>query len=196
MTTTAGPTAALVARLRAGDPAARDALVGHACDRLRHLTSRMLKGYPGVGRWEQTDDVLQGALIRLDRALKATVPQSARHFYHLAALQIRRELLDLAAKHAGPEGTGANHQTDGSGAALGGAADPSGGPSSVADWAEFHHAVDRLPAVDREVFGLLWYGGLSQEEAADVVGVSVRTVKRRWQAARLALARAFGGAPA
>lgn len=34
---------------------------------------------------------------------------------------------------------------------------------------------------------LLWYEGLSQPEAAAALGVSLATVKRRWQAARLAL---------
>jgi RNA polymerase sigma-70 factor (ECF subfamily) len=45
------------------------------------------------------------------------------------------------------------------------------------------------------VVGLLWYVGLSQVEAASVLGVSVRTVKRRWQEARIALARALGSDP-
>lgn len=39
----------------------------------------------------------------------------------------------------------------------------------------------------REIVNLLWYEGLSQPEAAAVLGVSLATVKRRWQAARLAL---------
>ena len=40
---------------------------------------------------------------------------------------------------------------------------------------------------------LLYYQGLTQAEAAEVLGVSERTVKRRWQAARLALHDALGG---
>jgi RNA polymerase sigma factor (sigma-70 family) len=55
--------------------------------------------------------------------------------------------------------------------------------------------VERLPEEYREVFGLIWYNGLTHEEVAEVLGVSVRIVKRRWQEARIALARALGGDP-
>src|ERR1700722_6951882 len=86
--------------LRAGDEQGRTKLLDHACERLRKLCRRMLRGYPLVRRWEQTDDVLQNAMLRLYRALLDVHPESLRHFYNLAAQQIRRELLDLARKHA------------------------------------------------------------------------------------------------
>ena len=38
----------------------------------------MLRDYPRVGRWEQTDDVLQNALLRLWRALEDVRPATAR----------------------------------------------------------------------------------------------------------------------
>src|SRR5262249_12443431 len=53
-------------RLRGGDEAARAELLGCACERLLQLARKMLKGYPNVRRWEQTDDVLQNAFLRLD----------------------------------------------------------------------------------------------------------------------------------
>jgi RNA polymerase sigma-70 factor (ECF subfamily) len=43
----------------------------------------------------------------------------------------------------------------------------------------------------RQAFDLLFYQGLSQEESAAVLGVSVRTLKRRWREARLDLAEAM-----
>jgi len=61
-------------RLRAGDSSARDALLACAIDRLERLTRKMLKGFPGVHRWEQTDDVLQNAILRLSRALQDVTP--------------------------------------------------------------------------------------------------------------------------
>jgi RNA polymerase sigma factor (sigma-70 family) len=189
----AGETARLLDLLRLGDEQARDCLIGHACERLRCLTRRMLQGYPGVRRWEQTDDVLQNALLRLCRALEAATPESARHFYNLAALQVRRELIDLAHHHLGPQGHGAKHHTDGAGKAVGEKADGAAEPTSVEAWGHFHRQVEALPDEERELFGLLWYEGLSQEEAAAVLGVSVRTVKRRWQSARVRLSEAMGG---
>src|SRR5580704_17424795 len=83
-------------RLRSGDCGARDHLVRHACGRLERLTRKLLMNYPGVHRWAQTDDVLQNALVRLLSALKDLAPTTVRDFYALSALQIRRELLDLA----------------------------------------------------------------------------------------------------
>jgi DNA-directed RNA polymerase specialized sigma24 family protein len=46
---------------------------------------------------------------------------------------------------------------------------------------------------EREAFDLLFYQGLTQAEAATVLEVSERTIKRRWQAARLRLVQTLGG---
>src|SRR4051794_18750830 len=91
-------------RHRGGDPDACGELIALARDRLVALTRVMLRDYARVRRWEQTDDVLQNALIRLDRALRTVAPASARDFYGLATLQVRRELIDMARRHCGPEG--------------------------------------------------------------------------------------------
>src|SRR5262249_57018762 len=96
-------------RLRGGDVAARGELLNCACERLRRLTRKMIKGYPKVHRWEQTDDVLQNAVIRLQRTLQQLTVTAARDFFPLAALQIRRELLDLAKHYYGQQGAGAHH---------------------------------------------------------------------------------------
>src|SRR5438128_2369388 len=98
--------------LQAGDPAALAALLGHAGERLRCLPHRMLRGFACVKRWEDTDDVLQNATIRLLSALREVTPRSARDFFALAALQIRRELIDLARKYNGPQGMGAKHSSN------------------------------------------------------------------------------------
>src|SRR5262245_56452075 len=52
-------------------------------------------------------------------------------------------------------------------------------------WSEFHEAVARLPDELRAVFDLLWYQGLRQAETAELLRVSVPTVKLRWMKARL-----------
>ena len=69
------------------------------------------------------------------------------------------------------------------------------GPASLAEWTEFHQQVERLPDEAREVFDLVWYEGLSQVEAAALLGVPLRTLKRRWRAARELLSRALYGEP-
>jgi RNA polymerase sigma-70 factor (ECF subfamily) len=187
-------------RLRAGDESARAALIECAGARLTRLTRKMLKAYPGVGRWEQTDDVLQNALIRLDRALKAVTPPSTRDFFRLAAVEIRRELIDLARRYYGPEGAGAHHSTrlreDAPGDPPTCRREPEEttcDPGRLAAWTEFHRRIEQLPQEERELFDLLWYQGLTQSEAAQVLGVAERTVNRRWVAARLKLGEALGG---
>jgi RNA polymerase sigma-70 factor (ECF subfamily) len=176
-------------RLRVGDDSARDALLMRAFDRLRRLARRMLKGYPAVGRWEETDDVLQNAMIRLDRALRSVAPPTARDFFRLAAAQIRRELLDLARRYRGPEGIGVHHDSREGVEVL----EVTHDPGRLAEWTEFHQRVESLPDEDREIVDLLWYQGLTQAEAADTLGVSERTVNRRWLAARVRLCDALGG---
>jgi RNA polymerase sigma-70 factor (ECF subfamily) len=182
-----------------GDDDARNALLAHARKRLRRLARKMLKGYPGVRRWDETDDVLQHATIRLNRALSDVALDSPQHFWNLAAQQIRRSLIDLARHYLGPEGQGANHHTD----SRGQAADDSGGclqlqadapadePQSLEEWAEFHEQVERLPEEERKVVELLWYGAMTQQEVAQVLGMSLRTVKRRWLSARRRLSAAL-----
>jgi RNA polymerase sigma-70 factor (ECF subfamily) len=45
----------------------------------------------------------------------------------------------------------------------------------------------------REVFDLVWYQGLTNAEAAEILGVSTKTVRRRWQAGCLRLHDAMAG---
>jgi RNA polymerase sigma-70 factor (ECF subfamily) len=172
--------------LRSGDDRARTELIAHACERLRTLTRRMLRGYPSLRCWEQTDDVFQNAMLRLYRALVDVMPDSLAHFYNLAGQQIRRELLDLAKHHARQDGQQEKWRQQQR-------QELSDEPSSLVEWTEFHRQVEALPDEERQVFSLIWYEELSQGEAAQVLGLSVRTVIRRWQSARVRLARALYG---
>jgi len=179
----------LVDAVRGGDPRSRDTLLNHACDRLLVLTRRMFRGRPGLQRWEQTDDVFQNAMLRLHRSLGEARVETTRHFFNLAALQIRRELIDLGRKHFGPHGIGRNLHTDHqpSDQAGGGLHSLESEPSDLAEWTEFHERVQALPDAEREVFDLLYYEGISQDEAATILCCSVRTIRRRWNDAKIRL---------
>jgi RNA polymerase sigma-70 factor (ECF subfamily) len=180
-------------RLQTGEESARSALLASANDRLTRLARKMIRGYPGVARWEQAEDVLQNALIRLDRALQASTPPTALDFFRLAAAQLRRELIDLARHYAGPEGQGARHSTWASTQPQTDSPQTTWDPDSLSQWTEFHRRVDELEDSDRALFDLLWYQGLTQAEAAEALGVAEKTVNRRWIAARLRLSDALGG---
>jgi RNA polymerase sigma-70 factor (ECF subfamily) len=191
----------LIDRLNAAHPAARDDLIRHSYERLRRLTHRMLQGFPGVRAWEETDDVHHKAQVRLLRALEAVTPGSVREFFGLAAAQVRRELLDLARHYFGPEGAGAHcvpHPADDSSENSPRPAyevqDGTHDPGRLAVWTEVHERAGALPEEEREVFDLLWYQGLTQAEAAEVLRVAEVTVRRRWLAARLRLQELLKGA--
>lgn len=182
-----------ITQLRQGDKSAREALLRCAGERLLRLTRKMLRQSADVRRWEQTDDVFQNAMMRLYKSLDQIELQNAAHFYHVAAMQIRRELIDLARRYQGPRGMGRHLQTlagadrDGDGAPRFEAVEHTHDPAHLATWLEFHLRVEKLPEEERDTFQLLWYGGLSIEEVADALNISVRTARRRWQAARLEL---------
>ena len=166
-----------------GDEQAYQELLSLASLRLQRLARKMLRDFPRLRRWEQTDDVFQTAAIKLHQSLSQVRPESVRQFFGLAATQIRRTLIDLARRHYGPHGQAANQESAE-------AAEPQGkvdSPESLASWAEFHEQVDKLPDDQREVFQLLWYSGTTQREAAELLGISERTVLRRYCRAKLTL---------
>lgn len=184
-------------RLAAAEPGARDELIAIACVRMRGLAHRMLRRFPSVRRWDETDDIVQNAAIRLHRALGEVLPADERSFMGLAAVQVRRELLDLAKKHAGPGSYASNHETnyrhiDGEARAKVDDA-PAAGESRerISRWSHLHDAAASLPDEERELFHLVWYLGLKQNDAATVLGCSLRTVKRRWEEAKRLLAAAM-----
>jgi RNA polymerase sigma factor (sigma-70 family) len=184
-------------RMRSGDPTALNELIQHVSGRLQRLTRQMLKNHPAVHRWVQTDDVFQGALLRLLRAVENVRPDSVRRFFALATQQIRRELIDLARHYYGPEGAGANHATHAQESQDGSPAhdppDTAPEPGNLADWCELHEKIDELPEDEREVVGLLFYHGLTQAEAAALLNVTVRTVQRRWHEALVRLHETLKG---
>jgi RNA polymerase sigma factor (sigma-70 family) len=183
----------LLDRWAAGDVAARDRLLERAGHRLLSLTRRMLRSYPHLQRWEQTDDVFQSAVLRLYRSLGDVRPASIGQFFALAATQIRRTLIDLARHHFGPEGAAGRHQSSVAGQERSDARGDAGpshadeSPETLDAWARFHEAVESLPRDERDVFSLIWYGEATQREAAELLGVTERTILRRLVRARLLL---------
>jgi RNA polymerase sigma factor (sigma-70 family) len=191
----------LLARLRRGDAAAREELWECAWGRLERLARTMLAGFPVVKGREETGDVLNAASPRILRELQDKTPSSALEFFGWAAKHIRRELIDLARHYrsrACPPGQFPTAPPEG-GSDGGDAAgfeppdDTTRDPGRLDAWTRFHEAVERLPDQQREVFDLLYYQGLSRAEAAELLGVHVKTVRNRWVAARLQLCEELDG---
>lgn len=184
---------ALALKAARGDDGAYDELLELASRRVHTLARKMFARYPKLRRWEQTDDVFQNAMIRLHRSLADVRPDSARAFLGLAAVQIRRTLLDLARHHFGPAGEAAQHQSDASAVAIQHQVTRQERPETLAEWARFHEIIESLPDEEREVFHLVWYDGMAQKQVAELLGMSERTVRRRVQTARLAIYEAMQG---
>jgi RNA polymerase sigma factor (sigma-70 family) len=182
-----------------GNDEAYDQLIGRASERLLKLTRKMLRRYPQLRRWEDSDDVFQTVAIRLQRSLHNLKPESVHQFFGLATVEIRRSLIDLIRHHFGPEGAAAKHHSDvlgessGDGGLLQNEPADNLKPETIDAWAQFHRSVEELPVDQSEVFHLVWYGGLEQKEIADLLGISVSTVKRRFRSARLCLFDALDG---
>src|SRR5262249_22269004 len=97
-------------------------------------------------------------------------PAGTRDFFNLAAVHIRRELLDLARHYArrppaGPEPAGAEPAAETDSAAR------------LELWCRFHEAVAALPPEEREVLGLVFYHGYSQGQVSELLGMSLSTVR-------------------
>jgi RNA polymerase sigma factor (sigma-70 family) len=129
--------------------------------------------------------VLQNASLRLLRALQEVRPDNTRKFFALASQQIRRVLLDLKRHH---RAANALHHTDGvAGSPPQEPADPAPDPGELEEWCEVHEQIDELPEEERVVIDLCFYQGLAKKDAAELLGVSVRAVQRRWNDALIHL---------
>jgi len=144
-------------------------------------------------RWEQTDDVFQNSMVRLHRAREVESGATVRLFQLGGGAgcdgtcSIWRSTTS-GRRAAGPTTTRTANPPMTKVAALQRAREP-----------EKPGGVDRIPRPGEkscrktklEVVNTLYYGGLTQEEAARVLGISFRTLKRRWHSARLKLYEAL-----
>jgi RNA polymerase sigma factor (sigma-70 family) len=177
----------LLRRARDGDRSAREELFRSVSTRLEHLAHKMLKGFPAVRRWAEAGDLVQNAVLRLLRALDRVRPTTVADFFNLAAVHLRRALLDLARQARGPKGGLARRATD----LADGDSDDGGyrpldradDPGELDRWYTFHRVVEKLPVEEREVVGLLFYHGWKHKDVADLLNRSERTVGRLWRSA-------------
>ncbi len=166
---------------------------------LRRQCHRLLRDFPAVRRWDQTDDIVQQSALRLVRAMQTLTPHSQRHLENLAALQVRRTLIDLGRKYTSSVVFGARQWTPAdSQQSFSEMADANSGgdmlPEDLERWLELHESIGCLPLEEREVFELIWYQGFTKPEVAKLLNVDLRTVQRRWRSARERLLERHDGA--
>lgn len=190
----------LLDRLVEGDDGAKKDLIDRAYERLIIVARKLLGSFVRVRVEEETAGVLSEAYFRLHTSLDDVKPETVRQFMGLAALEIRRVLLD---KIRGMEGRGAKKRPPRVSINTGGSDDTEAGhdlegtddDSRRTMAIDLLEAIDKLPDDEREVVELLFFHGYSQPEAGEIIGVHEDTVKRRWARARVKLAKllaAFG----
>ncbi len=152
------------------------ALMERAVRRLHLLCATLLrKSYPRLTQPPlnlQADELLGAVVERLLKALREARPRTVRQLFALANRHIRWELNDLARRlDERPAVVGLSEElvpsplTSGSGL--------------TSDGRRMLQAIDALPEDERETFDLVRIQGLTQSEAAEILGVSIRTVRRR-----------------
>jgi RNA polymerase sigma factor (TIGR02999 family) len=169
-----------------------------ALDRLYPLVAaelhRLARGDMRRGRPDHTQQttalVNEAYLKQIDQ--RDVRWQNRAHFFGIAAQIMRRILIDHARKHAyAKRGGGAVHVPLEEAAVL--------TPARAAELVALDEALTALAEVDERkgrVVELRYFGGLSVEETAEVLGISADTVTRDWRRAKAFLRREMGGGTA
>jgi RNA polymerase sigma-70 factor, ECF subfamily len=152
---------------------------------------RLARGYmrrERAGHTLQTTALVNEAFLRLTDA-RGVRWQDRAHFFGISARLMRRVLVDHARSRGyRKRGGGAERVTLDEGLVP--------APEPEVDVVALDRALESLAAVDprkSRVVELRFFGGLSVEETAEVLGVSPDTVKRDWRLARLRLLRELEG---
>lgn len=192
--------AQLIDSLKAGNLAARESLINLTLDRLRFLTRKIFHAnFDRIRRWEETDDVFNTVILKLNKSLETNPPENSQHFYSTASTIIRNTLTDLSRRYYGPQGRASLHSTK-----VGVANDPDSSLEveqldvtheavSILDWGDFHEQVGKLPAELQETFELVFYHGFSIDDVARHMNKSPRQIRRYWLNARTELYRVMQG---
>ena len=169
-----------------GDRTALDRLVPLVYQELRRLAARQMRR-ERAGHSLQTTALVNEAYLRMVD-YRNVRPRDRAHFLAIAAQAMRRLLIERArARHTTKRGGGESPPP------LEEPPDPASERAS--ELVALDDALQDLAAVDprkERVVELKYFGGLTNEEAAEALDVSVATVKRDWSEARLWLRREMG----
>jgi RNA polymerase sigma factor (TIGR02999 family) len=155
-------------------------------DELRRIAARYISR-ERPGQTLQATALVNEAFVRL-AAERAREFQNRTHFLAIAALSMRQILVQRARSRAAAKRGGAPLRVTLDDAVMPGQQTPG------IDVLALDEALTRLAELDPEqarIVELRYFGGLTVEETAEVVGVSPATVKRQWAMARAWLKRAL-----
>jgi RNA polymerase sigma factor (TIGR02999 family) len=172
----------LLARWREGDQEALHALIPVVYDELRALAHNYLKAERPDHTLQSVDLVHEAFLRLVDQSPAQT--QDRGHFVAVAARLMRQILVDHArSRRAAKRGPEQKLELD---EALG---LPQKQTVDVIALDDALTELSRRDAQQGRIVEMRFFGGLTVEEAADVLGVSPATVKRDWSVAKAWLMR-------
>jgi len=178
MASASGPVTRLLLAWKDGDQAALEDLIPVVYPELRRIAGRYLRR-ERVGHTLQPTALVHEAYLKLFDQDRADW-QNRAQFFGVAAQLMRRILVDHAREHAAAKrGGGVRPVTlvDGAGALSPRGIDVIALDEALARFAALYPEPGRLVE-------LRFFGGLTIEETAEVMGLSPATVKRQWTVAR------------
>jgi len=174
----AGEITTLLAAAGAGDRGASDRLFEAVYAELRRIARRQRAAAAPMATLSTTA-LVHEAYLRLSGEARWSV-EDRRHFFALAARAMRHVLVDHVRRRG-------RLKRGGGALALDLEAEEIAAPDRGEELMALDEALGRLESVEPELARLVewrFFAGLSVEEIAELTGVSDRTVKRRWRAAR------------
>ncbi len=180
-----GNATSLLLRWNEGDPAVREALIEHVYDELNAIAARHLTNERHKLELQPNALVHEAYLRLID--MDRVAWQDRAHFLAIAARVMRQILTDQARRRNAAKRDGGLRVTLTSIGKL---------EDDDTDVLMLHAALEKLADIDpdrAQLVELRFFGGLTIDEAAEVLGKSPRTVKRHWEVARGWLFREMRG---
>lgn len=180
----------ILSQIDAGDPKAAELLLPLVYDELRKLAAAKL-AHEKPGQTLQATALVHEAYIRLVRGDPNQHWDSRGHFFAAAAEAMRRILVEQARRKAGPKAGGELKRVD-----LG-LVEPAIFRSKL-DVLALNDALEQLERQDQraaELIKLRFFAGLTIDQAAGLLGISVSTAKAEWTYAKNWLRAAMQGTP-
>ncbi len=187
-----GEITSLLAAARQGDGSATHRLMTLVYDELRAMARRQLR-YRRPGQTITTTALVHEAYLKLVDQNGVTW-QDRSHFFSVAALAMRHILVDSARRRVAKKRGGEDVRITLDEFRLSG--EETDAEARAVEVLAVDRALTSLAALNERLSQLVelrFFAGMTEEETAQVMGTSERTVRRDWRKARAFLFQALGG---
>jgi RNA polymerase sigma factor (TIGR02999 family) len=177
----------LLQRMQAGDNVAREKAIGLIYGELHRIASRELR-HEHANHLLQTTALIHEAYARLVGSAPSEI-QNRRHFFAIASQQMRRILVDRARARNAQRRGGGSPNLDIEELQIG--VKPRGVDLLLLD-----ESLEQLQQVDvraAKVVEMRFFGGYTDKEVVEALGISLSMVRRDWEFARAWLFNRMNG---